>query len=198
MASGWWDGVAKAIEIVGGLTGGGRASNEPDPAQQGRGLMSGIEARLAGVLVSALHEAFARDAVRLDVEREQAEAESRRAEVALRLEMARQEADRQLAQLRAIVAIDIVVWLASLLAVVFHPATGALATVLLAGAWAALTAGVGAAFVAYGRVSDGASLKANTLGSPAASTRPRVLETASWLTVGGLGLAAASVIALVV
>lgn len=196
--AGWWDGVGKAIEIVGGLTGAGRHRDEKEEegSLQPRGLMGGLEARLAGVLVSALHEAFARDAARLDAEREQAEAERRRAELALRLEMARQEGERQLGQLRALVAIDIVVWLASLIAIVFHPPTAVVTKVLLASAWLAITAGVAAAFVAYARVSESAS------GMPAAdgpvSRRPPVLDAASWLTVGGLGLAAATVIALVV
>jgi hypothetical protein len=179
------------------LTGGNPARDEQDPGSAGRGLMSGIEARLAGVLVSALHEAFARDAARLDAEREQFDAERRRADAALRLEMARQEADRQLAQLRAIVAINIVVWLASLLVLVVHPVSGGVPTVLLGTAWGVLTAAVACAFIAYSRVSEGASLSALAGESQAVQLRPRVLNAASWLTVGGLGFAAASVIALV-
>src|SRR5260221_6237646 len=47
----------------------------------------GLEARLAGVVVAALREAFDRDSRRLDLEREQHEAERQRAERALRLEV---------------------------------------------------------------------------------------------------------------
>lgn len=192
--AGWWDGVGKAIEVVSGLAG-GRRHDEGDLSQP-RGLMGGLEARLAGVLVSALHEAFARDAARLDAEREQAEAERQRAEAALRLEVARQEADRQLGQLRVLVGIDVIVWLASLLMIALHPPTDVVTKVLLGCAWLALTAGVGAAFVAYGRISEKASVALAEQGAPV-HHRPRVLEAASWLTVGGLGLAAASVIALI-
>jgi hypothetical protein len=150
--------------------------------------------------VSALHEAFARDAARMDAEREQAEAERRRAEAALRLEMARQQAERHLSQLRAVVAIDIVVWLASLLVAALHPASG-LSRLLLACAWAALTAGLGSAFLAYARVSSQAAMLADVSAvaglddrAAVARLRPRALDAASWLAVSGLGLAAASAI----
>ena len=196
MAGGWWDGVGKAIDIVSALAGSGKRSADEDGTLQPRGVMGGIEARLAGVLVSALHEAFARDAARMDAEREHASAERERAERALRMEIARQEADRQTGQLRALVAIDVVVWLASLVAVVIHPPAGLAAKTLLAAAWLVLVAGIGAAFVAYGRVSQAAA--AGLVREAAASEPPRVLSAASWLTVSGFGLAAASVIALMV
>lgn len=200
MASGWWSGVGRAIEIVSGLAGGRREADDPGSSLESRGLLGGLEARLAGVLVSALHEAFARDAARLDAEREQAEAERRRAEAALRLEMARQQAERHLSQLRAVVAIDIVVWLASLLVASLHPASG-LSRVLLGCAWAALTAGLAAAFLAYARVSSQASMLSDVSAvvglddrTTVARLRPRALDAASWLAVSGLGLAAASAI----
>ncbi len=200
MAGGWWDGVAKAIEVVSGLAGGGRSSDDANASLEPRGVLGGLEARLAGVLVSALHEAFARDAARLDAEREQAEAERRRADAALRLEMARQQADRYLSQLRAVVAIDVVVWLASLLVAALHPIAGP-SKLLLGCAWAALTAGLAAAFLAYARISVQAAILADVRAVPglndradAARLRPRALDAASWLAVSGLGLAAASVI----
>jgi hypothetical protein len=201
MAGGWWDGVGKAIEVVSGLAA-GRHSSEDAAAtpMEPRGMLGGLEARLAGVLVSALHEAFARDAARLDSEREQAASERRRAEAALRLEMARQLADRHLSQLRAVVAIDVVVWLASLLVAALHPAAGP-SKLLLGCAWAALTAGLAAAFLAYARISAQAAILADVTAVPglddraeAARMRPRALDAASWLAVSGLGLAAASMI----
>ena len=200
MASGWWSGVSKAIDLVSGLASARREADEPGGTLEPRGLLGGIEARLAGVLVSALQEAFARDSVRMDAEREQAAAERRRAEAALRLEMARQQAERHLSQLRAVVAIDVVVWLASLLVAAFHPAAG-VSRILLGCAWAALTAGLGAAFLAYARVSSQAAMLADVSAvgglddrASVARLRPRALDVASWLAVSGLGLAAASVI----
>src|SRR5262245_7786560 len=74
----------------------------------------GLEARLAGVVVAALKEAFDRDTRRLDLEREQLEAERRRAERAMQLEMLRQAADREIARLRWLAGVDFIGWLGSL------------------------------------------------------------------------------------
>jgi len=73
----------------------------------------GLEARLAGVVVAALREAFERDTRRLDLERQQAEAERDRAERALRLELQRQAADREIARLRLLAGVAVTAWLGS-------------------------------------------------------------------------------------
>src|SRR5258706_4228786 len=76
-----------------------------DPQQQleagraGAGF-GGLEARLAGVVVAALKEAFERDTHRLELEREQLEAERQRAERALKLELRRQASDHEIGRLR--------------------------------------------------------------------------------------------------
>ncbi|MGE3513167.1 MAG: hypothetical protein AB7N65_30270, partial [Vicinamibacterales bacterium] len=57
-----------------------------------------IEARLAGVVVAALKEAFDRDHQRLQLEREHRDAERTRAERILRLELLRQTGDREVAR----------------------------------------------------------------------------------------------------
>src|SRR5215471_1910164 len=59
-------------------------------------VFGGLETRLAGVVVAALREAFDRDARRLDLEREQLDAERQRAERALKLELLRQAAEREI------------------------------------------------------------------------------------------------------
>src|SRR6185295_19692398 len=64
------------------------------------GLANHLEARLSNVVVAALKEAFDRDHARLELERAQLEEQRRRAEEALRLELRRQAADRELARLR--------------------------------------------------------------------------------------------------
>ena len=76
--------------------GSGRAA-----APSGAGALGGLEARMAGVLVAALKEAFDRDSTRLEMERSQIEAERRRAEEALRAELRRQAGERALGQLQA-------------------------------------------------------------------------------------------------
>src|SRR5580765_962016 len=59
-----------------------------------------LEARMTGVVVAALKEAFDRDANRLDLERQQAERERLRAERMLKLELLRQAGDREIGRLR--------------------------------------------------------------------------------------------------
>src|SRR5579862_5357282 len=58
------------------------------------------EARLTGVVVAALKEAFDRDHARLELEQAQMAEDRRRQEEALRLELRRQAADRELSRLR--------------------------------------------------------------------------------------------------
>src|SRR5919109_3053376 len=74
------------------------AQLQVDPTRPGA--LGGLEARLAGVVVAALKEAFDRDTRRLELERAQLEAERERAERALRLELRRQAGDREIGRLR--------------------------------------------------------------------------------------------------
>src|SRR5688572_9159958 len=73
-----------------------------------------LEARLAGVVVAALKEAFDRDHQRLELEREQIEAERKRTERALRLELLRQAADREIGRLRMLAGVAVACWLGTL------------------------------------------------------------------------------------
>src|SRR4051812_4219849 len=79
---------------------GNRGNAEPPPEPEhldlsARAAGGGLEARLAGVVVAALKEAFDRDTRRLDLERQQLAAERERAERAMQLEIHRQAADRE-------------------------------------------------------------------------------------------------------
>ena len=65
----------------------------------------GLEARMAGVVVAALKEAFDRDSRRLELEREQLAAERQRAERALQLELQRQAGDREIGRLRLLAGV---------------------------------------------------------------------------------------------
>src|SRR5437763_9335040 len=76
--------------------------------------VGGVEARLAGVVVAALKEAFDRDTRRLELERDQAAAERERAERALRLELRRQAGDREIGRLRLLAGGAIASWLGTL------------------------------------------------------------------------------------
>jgi hypothetical protein len=93
-----------------------RTSAEPDSLEAlgPRAPLGGLEARLAGVMVAALKEVFERDSKRLELERAQADAERERAERALRLELLRQRADREIGRLRLLAAVGVVGWLGTL------------------------------------------------------------------------------------
>src|SRR6267143_2432692 len=73
------------------------AQQSLEPSRAGA-VPGALEARLAGVVVAALKEAFERDTRRLELERAQLDAERERAERALRLELRRQAADRAIGQ----------------------------------------------------------------------------------------------------
>ena len=153
---------------------------------------AGLEARLAGVVVAALKEAFERDARRLELDRELADAERRRAERALRLELQRQVGDREIGRLRLIAAVAGAAWIATLLwsGRVIGGGIGARGT--LGAGWLLLLGAVAASFVAQARVAaavealaDGDDRHAIRSGAPGGF--------ALWLTIGGLllsGLAA--------
>jgi hypothetical protein len=108
----------------------------------------GIEARLAGVVVAALKEAFDRDSRRLELEREQLAAERHRAERALRLELQRQAADREIGRLRLLAGVAVAVWIGTLVlsARLFAGGVGARAS--LGVGWLFLLGAIAASFVA--------------------------------------------------
>ncbi len=112
----------------------------------------GLEARLAGVVVAALKEAFERDTRRLDLEREQMEAERRRAERALKLELARQSGDREIGRLRLIAGIDVAVWIGMLLFVTRLASAPVGARFSFAVGWLLLLGSIGASFNAQAQV----------------------------------------------
>jgi hypothetical protein len=77
--------------------------------------LRGIESRLASVVVAALKETFDRDSKRLELERQQLEMERARAERALRLELMRQAADREIARMRFMTGLSTATFVATLI-----------------------------------------------------------------------------------
>jgi hypothetical protein len=163
MAIGGW---LRALETIGGLVAIGQRLKTPPAAAQaspgdalgmpGGGLPGGpggLEARLAGVLVAALKEAFDRDRTRLELEQSQVDAERRRAEEAMRLEFRRQAGDRAVGQARLLVTLAVAAWLASALLLVFVPGARAMpARGVLALGWVLLLGCAGTAFASYYQV----------------------------------------------
>jgi hypothetical protein len=113
-----------------------------------------LEARMAGVVVAALKEAFDRDRARMDLERSQADAERRRAEEALAAELKRQAGDRALGQLRVLAVMAIVAWMLSAVLAAWLPGMRAgLPRALLGAGWFLAFATLGCAFAGYQRIS---------------------------------------------
>jgi hypothetical protein len=155
----------------------------------GGGLAGQLEARLTNVVVAALKEAFDRDHARLELERAQLDEQRRRAEEAMRLELRRQAADRELGRLRLLAGTALVGWIASLFVLGLRLETAStIARVVLGGGWLMLLGALASAFTAQGRVSAYVPE-----GSRPVDAGPGA-AAALWLLVGGLALAAVSVL----
>jgi len=150
---------------------------------------AGLEARLAGVVVAALKEAFDRDSRRLELEREQLAAERQRAERLLRLELQRQAGDREIGRLRLLAGVAGTAWIGSLLLLSRVTGGGIGARVTLGFGWLLLLGAIAASFTAQSRVAAVTDALASdddrrSIGSGGAGT------IALWLMMCGLVLVA--------
>ena len=190
----------KILDTVLGLTSMARAARERStaaPADErletvaGRAAVGGpLEARLAGVVVAALKEAFDRDHQRLELERDQLEGERQRAEQALRLEMRRQAIDRELGRLRLIAGLAVACWLGTLVFAARLLDGGGGGRAALGIGWLLLLASLGASFSAQSTLARGSGSAED--GATAHDLSPGIAAAASpWLIV--LGLAAIGV-----
>ena len=155
-----------------------------------------IEARLTGVVVAALKEAFDRDHARLELERAQLEEQRRRADEALRSELRRQAADREVARLRLIAGTALGGWIASVALVVVRLADAStVSRGLSAVSWLLLLAALGTAFMAQGQVSATVGRALSGSSSESESIEAGTTGMASlWLLVAGLACAAAALL----
>lgn len=159
----------------------GLPASQPSPGVAGQ-----LEAKLTGVVIAALKEAFDRDHARLELERAQLEEERRRAEEALKLELRRQAADREVGRLRLLGGAALVSWLASVVILVLAAAAMAPAMRLLLGAgWILLLGALAAAFTAQGRVNARATQADHDVQDPLG-------QASLWMLVAGLAATAAS------
>jgi hypothetical protein len=147
------------------------------------GALGGLETRLAGVMVAALKEVFERDTKRLDLEREQIAAERLRAERAMRLELRRQAADREIGRLRLLAGTAVVTLLGTLFLAARITIGHASARVALGAGWALLLGALAAAFAAQSTVAGSVDRSDDTLidGGIGGALAP-------WLIVIGLAL----------
>ena len=188
-----WAGV---IDTVGGLVQMARrfrqgATEGLSGSQPMSGGLGQVEARLAGVVVAALKEAFDRDSVRMEMEREQIDAERERAEAALRAEIRRQAADRILGQLRLIAVMAIGAWALSAALGVWLPGMReGIPRVLLGAGWMFALGALASAFAGWQHVT---MLSADT--SPGAAVLTHGATTvAPWLLIVGLALTGAGLL----
>jgi len=152
----------------------------------------GLEARMAGVVVAALKEAFDRDTRRLELERDQLAAERERADRAMRLELQRQAADREIGRLRMLAGVAIAGWLVTLLLAIW-PGSRLVATigarVALGAGWLMLGAALAASFSAQARVAAVLdSLAAGGGDHRGGAMSGTAGAAALWLIVSGLTL----------
>jgi hypothetical protein len=163
----------------------------PEPPSNGisehtmvQGVAGQIENRLTNVVVAALKEAFDRDHARLELERAHLDAERRRAEAALRAELRRQAADREVGRLRLIAGAALFGWVASLVLLLTHVAAASVASrVVTGGGWVLLLAAMGSAFDAERRI---AALASDSEQPPAGGGAGTL---ALWLLLAGLAVA---------
>ena len=167
-----------------------RPSDTALAASSPSGTLAGqLEARLTNVVVAALKEAFDRDHARLELERAQLDEQRRRAQEAMRLELRRQAADRELGRLRLLAATALVGWIASVLVLGTRAGeTAMIARLALGGGWLCLLGALAFSFTAQGRISayvpeQDAPLDAGPGGA-----------AALWLLVAGLALTAVSLL----
>jgi hypothetical protein len=191
------DSVLGISDVVRAAKGRPAAQEERDLAgvPRGSGAAGGpLEARLAGVVVAALKEAFDRDHQRLELERQQMAEERARAERALRLELLRQAGDRELGRLRLLAAVAVASWLGTLFFATRLVAGALGGRIALGAGWVLLLAALGSAFSGQSRVAralgaiDDRTQTADVTAAGAAGA------IAPWLIVAGLAVIAFGVL----
>ena len=174
-------GINEIARVVKGRS--AAAADDPDQlAVSGRG--GPLEARMAGVVVAALKEAFDRDHQRLELEREQIEAERGRAERILRIELARQAGDQEIGRLRLLAGVAVVSWLGTLFFSARLAGVASGGRITLGVGWLLLLAALAASFVAQSAVTRGLS-RTDAQDFASSGTAGRL---APWLLVSGLAV----------
>lgn len=199
------------IDSAGGA--GGVAADEPgdkggfgstglsDQAPRARDLAAGggmfgqLEARLAGVLVSALKEAFDRDRAHMEMERDQIEHERKRAEELMRLELLRQAGERELQNVRGGIVVALVVWITSVLFMMLHRGPFGVAGLLpLAVGWLFLFVALASSFASYRHVSAAVLRASQDPTAIVALAHNRLAPVVPTMIVLGLACTAASLL----
>jgi hypothetical protein len=167
----------------------GRTGGEEDERLvPGTRALGQLETRLAGVVVAALKEAFDRDSRRLELERDQLEAEHRRAERLLKLELLRQAGDREVGRLRLLAGVAAGSWLGTMFFSTRLAAGGLGVRIALGGGWALLLTALALSFVAQSHVADALSRMDDPAGQRVVVPSSTAGQLSPWLIVIGLAL----------
>lgn len=196
MALGAW---LRALDAVSGLVEMGqrlKRGTAPEQSVTQAGAPGGpLEARLAGVLVAALKEAFDRDRARLELEQSQVDAERRRADEAMRLELRRQAGDRAVGHARMLVAAAVAAWIVSALLLVFLPGAREMpARGALAFGWALLFGCIGTAFASYFRAASWLGSLRPGAGDPGDVPADASGRASGFLLIAGMAAIAAALL----
>jgi hypothetical protein len=172
-------------EIARAVRGRSRATLDDDATHLAlEGRQGPLEARLAGVVVAALKEAFDRDHQRLELERQHIEAERLRSERLLRVELARQAGDREIGRLRLLAALATTSWLATLFLSASLADGAPAGRIALGIGWVVLLSALAASFLAQAAVMRDLS----RLDAREAPSSGRAGQLAPWLLVAGLAV----------
>ena len=187
------DAAIGVTDVVRRVRGRGQGDEEQRQVSMAHGALGGIEARLAGVVVAALKEAFDRDHQRLELERSQIDAERQRAERAMRLELLRQAGDREIGRMRLLAGVALASWLGTLvLASRLLSATGG--RVALGVGWLCLLLALASAFMEQGRLTRALSQMDERTPVDAVAAVSGAGAAAPWLVVAGLAASALGVL----
>jgi hypothetical protein len=178
---------------------GRKAPPPPDELQQqlesGSRTTGGLEARLAGVVVVALKEAFDRDSRRIELEREQLAVERQRVERALQLELQRQAGDREIGRLRLLAGVAVTTWISTLVLSARLIGGGIGARVSLGFGWLFLLGAIAASFIAQSRAAAAVDALASGDDSRSGAIRSGASGAfALWLLICGLVLVGLAVL----
>jgi hypothetical protein len=155
------------------------------------GAQGSLETRLAGVVVAALKEAFDRDHQRMEFERAQLESERKRADQALRLELARQAGGRELGRMQLLAGIAVVSWLGTLFFSARLTGGTDVARICLGAGWVLLLGALAAAFRAQSAISGQLAQLTPADSAPAPIEAGTSGALVPWLIVLGLAVIAA-------
>jgi hypothetical protein len=159
------------------------------------GVLGHLEARLTGVVVSALKEAFDRDAARLDLERAALEDQRRRAEEALRLELVRQAGERAVARHRFIGGFAVAIWIVSVIFLMrFAGGLAGGGRIVLALGWLSLLGATAASFAAHTQATRWIAAAQVTRSAPDSLPEGGPSAAGPWLALAGLALVGVSLL----